>query len=264
MAIPKIIHYCWLGGKSKPESVLRCIASWKKYCPDYEVWEWNESNLDVAINPYTKQAYDAGAWGFVPDFLRLWIVYTYGGIYLDTDVQIVRSFDALLKYPAFAGFERGTSDTLGSYVNFGQGFGAEVGNEVIAAHMKIYDELLYKLADDTFNRVASPYYTTNVLENYGLNRKENRIQNLGVIVIFPDEYFCPKSFATGMVQKTINTFSIHQFDGSWYSEEEQILRKQWEKAARQDYLIHLPNRLIRRILGDEIVERLKLFLKNNK
>lgn len=261
MAIPKVIHYCWLGGNPKPESVLKCISSWKKYCPDYEIREWNEDNLNLNSNLYTKQAYEAKAWGFVPDFLRLWIIYTYGGIYLDTDVQIVKSFDELLKYPAFAGFEKGTADEQGAYINFGQGFGAEAYNIVIGSHMKIYEKLLYRLEDGTYNRVASPHYTTDVLEKYGLDRKKNEIQDLKHIIIFPDDYFCPKSFATGIVQKSSNTFSIHQFDGSWYSEDEQRERKKWEKEARRDYWVHMPNRIIRKVLGDKVVDNMKSYLK---
>ena len=261
MSIPKIIHYCWLGGNPKPESVHKCIASWQKYCPDYEIKEWNESNLDITSNDYTRQAYEAKAWGFVPDYLRLWIVYTHGGIYLDTDVQMVRSFDPLLNEKGFAGFERDTADENGMFVNFGQGFGAEAGNPIIYEHMRLYDHLNYKNADGTFNRLASPHYTTRVLSAHGMDRKRNAPQKLDHITIYSDDYFCPKSFATGMVKKSGNTYSIHQFDGSWYSEEEQIMRAQWEKDAKKDYWIHLPNRVLMKILGDKQYERLKRFLK---
>lgn len=260
MSIPKIIHYCWLGGSQKPESVLKCIESWKKYCSDYEIREWNESNLNIAINDYTRQAYEAKAWGFVPDYLRLWIVYNYGGIYLDTDVQIIKSFDPLLSFPAFCGFERGTNDVDGYYVNFGQGFGAESHNEAILQHMEIYHDLLYKNLDGSFNRIASPHYTTDVLVKQGLSRKHNSYQKLENIIVFSDDYFCPKSFATGIVKISSNTYSIHQFDGSWYSEEEQLQRRQWEKAARRDYFLHTPNRLARKILGEAAVNRLKKLL----
>ena len=92
MSIPKIIHYCWVGGKPKPQSVLYCIESWKRCCPDYEIREWNESNYDFTKNEYMRQAYEAKKWGFVPDYARLDIVYEYGGIYLDTDVEMLRSF----------------------------------------------------------------------------------------------------------------------------------------------------------------------------
>lgn len=259
MSIPKIIHYCWLGGNPKPESVLRCIESWRKYCPEYEIMEWNESNLDISMNEYTRQAYEAKAWGFVPDYLRLWIVYTCGGVYLDTDVQIIRSFDPLLKEKGFAGFERGTADTDGAYVNFGQGFGAEAGNPVILEHMKLYEDLCFRNADGTFNRLASPHYTTDVLVGRGLDRKRNTIQILPNFTVYPDDRFCPKSFATGLVQKTKETYSIHQFDGSWYSQQEQDLRQQWERDARKDYWLHLPHRLGRKLLGDDFYEKLKRF-----
>ena len=261
MAIPKIIHYCWLGGNPKPESVLRCIDSWRKFCPDYEIREWNESNLDISSNLYTRQAYEAKAWGFVPDYLRLWIVYTHGGIYLDTDVQMVRSFDPLLKEKGFAGFERGTADENGSFVNFGQGFGAEAGNPIIGEHMRLYDDLQFQNPDGSYNRLASPHYTTAVLVRHGLNRKKNEVQRLDAFAVYPDDRFCPKSFATGMIRQSKDTFSIHQFDGSWYSQAEQEMRKQWEKDARRDYWLHLPHRLGRKLLGDENYEKLKRLLK---
>lgn len=261
MAIPKVIHYCWLGGNSKPESVIKCIDSWKRFCPDYEIREWNEENLDVFANSYTREAYNAKAWGFVPDYLRLWIVYNHGGIYVDTDVQIIRNFDPLLEYHAFAGFERGTENEDGYFINFGQGFGAEKYNPVIKKHMDLYNDLDFLLPDGSYNRIASPHYTTKVLQEYGLNRKDNNKQDLDKIVIFSDDYFCPKSFATGMIKKTNNTYSIHLFDGSWYSEEEQNQREIWEKDARLDYYKHIPNRCLRKLLGDNNYEYLKRLLK---
>lgn len=261
MAIPKVIHYCWLGGGNKPESVLKCIESWRLACPDYEIKEWNETNLNVNINLYTSEAYKAKAWGFVPDYLRLWIVYNNGGIYVDTDVQMLRSFDSLLEHHAFAGFEKGTGDENGLFVNFGQGFAAEKHNPVIKRHMEIYDKMNYLLPDGSYNRIASPHYTTEVLQEYGLDRTRNEYQGLNGITIFPDDYFCPKSFATGLVRKTKNTYSIHQFDGSWYSEEEQKQREQWEKDAKKDYFMHLPHIIIRKMIGNKNYEKLKNIIK---
>ena len=102
--IPKIIHYCWFGGAELPEKDRKCIESWKKFCPDYQIIEWNENNYDVTKNTYMYQAYQAKKWGFVPDYARLDIIYQHGGIYLDTDVELVKNLDSLLENDAFMGF----------------------------------------------------------------------------------------------------------------------------------------------------------------
>lgn len=253
MAIPKIIHYCWLGGNPKPESVLRCIDSWRKYCPDYEIREWNESNLDISMNNYTRQAYEAKAWGFVPDYLRLWIVYTCGGIYLDTDVQIIRNFDPLLKEKGFMGFEDD------EYVCLGMGFGAEAGNPMIKKQMQAYDDLSFYNEDGSLNRTPSPHYTTRVLRECGLKTNDGTVQYIDGCACYPPEYFCPKSFRTGMLKLTKSTYSIHQFDASWYSEEEQKQKKKYWREAQLDYWLHLPHRVGRKILGDRLYEKLKRF-----
>ena len=152
--IPKIIHYCWVGRSPKPESVLYCIESWRKYCPDYTIIEWNEDNYDFTKNKYMKQAYEKRKWGFVPDYARLDIVYNYGGIYLDTDVEIISNIDHLLDNVAFMGFEN-TGD--GKYfVNCGQGFGAVPNNEVIGLMRDNYDDLEFIKKDGTLNMLPSP------------------------------------------------------------------------------------------------------------
>ena len=251
MSIPKIIHYCWLGGNPKPDSVLRCIDSWRKYCPDYEIREWNESNLDISMNEYTRQAYEAKAWGFVPDYLRLWIVYTHGGIYLDTDVQIIRSFDPLLKEKGFAGFEDD------EHIALGLGFGAEAENPMIAKQMAVYDGLRFRNEDGSYNRTPSPQYSTELMKQLGLHPNNGSVQYIDGFACYPPEYFCPKSFQTGMMKLTKNTFSIHQFDASWYSEEEQALKKKYWRDAQIDYWLHLPHRIGRKLLGDRLYERIK-------
>ena len=118
MSIPKIIHYCWFGGKPLPNTAIKCIRSWKKHCPDYEIHCWNEKNFDINVCPYVKEAYEEKAWAFVSDYARLWIIYNYGGIYLDTDVELLKNIDNLLKYDVFMGFENK------QYVNTGVGFWA--------------------------------------------------------------------------------------------------------------------------------------------
>ena len=157
MPIPKIIHYCWVGGKPKPQSVLYCIESWKRCCPDYEIREWNESNYDFTKNEYMRQAYEAKKWGFVPDYARLDIIYEYGGIYLDTDVEMLRSPDELLGQDGFMGFEN-TGD--GEYfVNCGHGFGAVPHHEVIRKARDLYNVLSFLNEDGTPNLFTSFYNT---------------------------------------------------------------------------------------------------------
>lgn len=215
MSIPKIIHYCWVGGKPKPQSVLYCIESWKRCCPDYEIREWNESNYDFTKNEYMRQAYEAKKWGFVPDYARLDIVYEYGGIYLDTDVEMLRSFDELLEQDGFMGFEN-TGD--GEYfVNCGHGFGAVPHHEVIRTARDLYDTISFLNADGTPNLLASPHFTTQALREFGLVQ-ENRDQQLPGMTVYASDVLCPKNFRTGKIKKTPRTVSIHHFTASWVDE----------------------------------------------
>ena len=260
--IPKKIHYCWVGGNPLPESAKKCIRSWKKYCPDYEIIEWNESNYDFSAVPYMKEAFDAGKWGFVPDYARLDIIYRYGGIYLDTDVEIVRSFDSLLSLRGFAGFEDNQNVALGL------GFGAEPGNPVIRALMDSYRELHFCGSDGTLNLTPSPQLNTETLvKEFGLIRNgEYRV--LEDFTIFPPEYFCPKSFKDGIVRKTKNTYSIHHYDASWYDENQRKdLHGRWDylkavETRKQKREKKLRRRKIfggffRKLFGDERWEKIK-------
>lgn len=215
MSIPKIIHYCWVGEKPKPQSVLYCIESWKRCCPDYEIREWNESNYDFTKNEYMRQAYEAKKWGFVPDYARLDIVYEHGGIYLDTDVEMLRSFDELLGQDGFMGFEN-TGD--GEYfVNCGHGFGAVPHHEVIRTARDLYDTMSFLNADGTPNLLASPHFTTQSLREFGLVQ-ENRDQQLPGMTVYASDVLCPKNFRTGKIKKTQRTVSIHHFTASWVDE----------------------------------------------
>lgn len=259
--IPKVIHYCWFGGAPKPESVLRCIDSWKKKCPDFEIREWNEDNIDVSMNEYTRQAYEEKCWGFVPDYLRLWIIYNYGGIYLDTDVQVVKNMTPLLTNKGYAGYEADT----GKMVAFGLGFGAEAGNPLIEEHMQLYDNLQFRLPDGSLNKVASPIYSTKLLEEHGLDRGKAGIQILQDFVVYPEDYFCPKSFETGLTRRTKNTYSIHHYDASWYTEEERVAWKKGQIIRRFLVPLYKLNQIrydyMRKVLGEERYENLKKIIK---
>lgn len=224
--IPKKIHYCWVGGNPKPQSVLYCIESWKKYCPDYEIIEWNETNYDFTKNEYMRQAYEAKKWGFVPDYARLDIIYEHGGIYLDTDVEIIRSFDELLSNECFFGFED-TGD--GEYfVNCGQGFGAVAKHNVIKTARDLYDHVDFVDSNGEINLIASPYYTTKSLKNIGLVQ-ENKDQFLSGVKIYATDVLCPKNFRTGKIKTTSRTVSIHHFTASWVDEK---IKKEMEHQQK--------------------------------
>lgn len=207
--IPKVIHYCWFGGNPLPELAKRCIASWKKYCPDYEIIEWNESNYDVNKCAYMKEAYQEKVWGFVPDYARFDIIYHHGGIYLDTDVEIIRNIDELLKNCAFMGFEDE------NYVNPGLIIGGEKGNPALKSIMHWYETHHFVEESGEKNLTASPALVSALLEKMGM-RKEQTIQTLqDSLTIYPKDFFCPMNYDTGEVIITENTASIHHFAASW-------------------------------------------------
>lgn len=207
--IPKIIHYCWFGKKEKPNSVLRCISSWKKYCPDYEITEWNEDNFDVASYPYARYCYENGKWAFLSDFVRLVVIEENGGLYFDTDVEVVKSFDDLLQHDAFFGFEDS------KHVNTGEGFGAIRGHKTVTAMKNVY----LQLKPDEFGAyplIACPSLNTEALILFGLQLDGKR-QNIEGAEILPVDFLNPYDDPTGRLRKTINTHSIHWYSKSWLS-----------------------------------------------
>lgn len=218
--IPKIIHYCWFGGNPIPEFNKKCIESWKKYCPDYEIIEWNEGNIDLNSNNYMKEAYASRIWGFVPDVARLQIIYEYGGVYLDTDVELLKPLDDLLNNHAFMGIENGNTNTIA----LGLGFGAEKNDPLIKILLDDYNGRRFIKSDGTLDRTSAPMIQTAVLKKIGFNGK-NIKQTIMSAVIYPSEFFCPKSVITGFLNVTKNTYSIHHYDASWYNEEQKNYKK---------------------------------------
>lgn len=213
--IPKIIHYCWFGGTEIPEVDQKCIDSWRKYCPDYTIMRWDESNYDCTKNQYMQEAYEAKKWGFVPDFARLDIVYTHGGIYLDTDVEITRNIDDLLENSAYMGFESG-----GNAVNPGLGFGAEKGFPLLKKMMdEIYGDRRFKLGQGDYDTTPSPMLNVEFLQKYGLV-KNNRQQSVEGMTVYPSDWFCPIDYVDAVFRPTENTHTIHHFHASWLLPEE--------------------------------------------
>lgn len=202
--IPKTIHYCWFGGKPKPKLAEKCIASWKKFCPDYEIIEWNESNYDVHKNEYTSFCYDNQKWAYLSDFARLDIIAEHGGVYFDTDVELVKPIDELLQYEAFYGFE---SDDA---INTGEGFGAQKNHCTVEAMKKVYlDGSLIK--NGVIVPTGCPRLNTDALLGLGLAVNGKR-QNVAGAELLPADYMNPLESTTGRLNVTKNTISIH-----WYS-----------------------------------------------
>lgn len=259
--IPKTIHYCWFGGNPKSKLIKKCIKSWKKYCPDYEIIEWNESNFDINCCPYVKEAYEAKKWAFLTDYARLWIVYNYGGIYLDTDVELVSKLDTFLKYDGYFGFE---SD---SYVNTGLGFGAAAGNKIVKTMLDDYDGLHFLNDDGTYDLTTCPVRNTDSLMKVGLVRN-NSFQLIDNNAFFASEVFNPIDYITKKKSITNNTVSIHWYNASWQTKEQRKEHKEFLKQTRKykkielrHKLLHLPHLLLRKILGDNIYDKIKNVLK---
>lgn len=218
--IPKIIHYCWFGGKEKPEDVLKMIASWKKHCPDYEIKEWNETNFDIHLNRYTEEAYQQKKWAFVSDVARLWALVHEGGIYMDTDVEVIRPLNNLLANKAFIGFE-GTQ-WIGTNL-----MGTEPHNAFLQAFLEDYNHRNFTNPDGTLNQTTNvEEITSRFLSQHNLERNGKQ-QQAGDFTIYPTDYFSPYDYINGKVRTTANTYSIHWFSQSW------IKRSKWKTRLSQ-------------------------------
>ena len=205
--IPKIIHYCWFGKNSYPPIVRKCIASWRKFCPDYEIKLWNESNYDIYKNDYLKEAHQAKKWAFVSDYARLDIIYKEGGFYLDTDVELIRPLDELLRLDGFV-----ASDEYG--INTGVGFGAHKKHPTIKKMLDLYQHKTF-LTPRGIDTTPCTVLNTKIFLEEGY--KPNHAHPLYVenIRIFPQEYFSPIKGATSELNITPNTYAIHWSSLSW-------------------------------------------------
>lgn len=234
--IPKIIHYCWFGRGQKTEIVLKCIESWKKYLPDYEIKEWNEDNFDININTYVKQAYEAKKYAFVSDYVRLYALYNEGGIYMDTDVEVIKPLDVFLDHDAFTGYERAGLIPTGI-------IGAKPKHNWIEKNLRFYDNKKFIKEDGTYDLTTNVKYITSISKEMGFTGGSDfQIFGEGV-AIYPFDYFCAKDHFTGKVIITNNTYTIHHFAGSWHSKSMKI------------------KKFIRRMVGEEIF---KILIKIKK
>ncbi len=215
--IEKKIHYIWFGKNELPPLAKKCIESWKKYCPDYEIIEWNEDNFDVMSNIYTKEAYENKKWAFVSDYVRLYALYHVGGVYMDTDVEVIKNIDSFLENEAFSGFE--------SYDKVPTGImAAEKGNKHIKKMLEYYDDKHFVMENGELDMTTNVTTITNYFKEHNI-KLNNTYQNCDGFVFYPSDYFCPKDPSTKKLNMTKNTATIHHFDGSWIPKGKKIKYK---------------------------------------
>lgn len=206
--IPRIIHYCWFGRGQMPELALKCIESWHRLLPDYEYKLWNEENFDITSVPYVKEAYESRKYAFVTDYVRLYALYTQGGIYMDTDVEVLKPYDDLLSLPGFTGYEGSkylppVTGTMAS----------EAGNEWVKEQLESYTDAHFIKPDGTLDTTTNTVRISNIMKRGGFvsDGKKSVYKDM---FIFPVDYFCPRQ-TTGEILISENTYCDHHFMGSW-------------------------------------------------
>ena len=231
MRIPKVIYYCWFGKGKMPALSVKCIASWKKFCPEYKIVCINEENFDINQNKYAREAYDAGMWAFASDYARLKVLYDEGGIYLDTDVELIKPLDDLIGENGYMGFDEN------GMISTGLGFACEKGNELVKALLGDYADISFIRPDGTYDLTPCPDRNTQTLAELGMDIN-NKDQIFMGIRMLPEDYLCPMKYYTGRKHITKNTYSIHHFCASWTS-----------PAAKR-------TTFIKRIIGVKLYEKL--------
>lgn len=204
--IPKIIHYCWFGGKPKPQLVQKCIASWEKFCPDYKIIEWNEQNFDIRSFAFAEEAYQAKKWAFVADCARAAVLLNEGGVYLDTDMELLQPLDPLLDYPFFAGFE--AKDSIGTGI-----IGCSKGNEVIKAYLEYYKDKHF-CGIESVELATSPIVLTETLKERGFKLNGKRQFNSNGLLCKKTAFF-PTGLDWVFDKYGPKTISVHHFLDSW-------------------------------------------------
>ena len=249
LIIPKIIHYCWFGGNPLPELAQKCIKSWEKYCSNYEIKRWDESNFDFNCCEYVREAYEEKMWAFVSDYARFKILYENGGVYLDTDVELIKPIDDIVEKGPFLGLEE--SDETNIALATGLGFAANAGFDLLKEVLDDYHQSHFeKDKDGTYQTVVAR--VTKIVLKHG-NIYPDRITEVAGITIYPPEFFCPMSYYMNKINVTENTRSIHHYMASWTAPEVREIFK------IKKYLSNKSG--IRKVMGDAMIYILKIIYK---
>ena len=239
-----------------PQLAEKCIRSWKRFCKGYELVEWNEKTFDINEAPeYVKQAYTAKKWAFVTDYVRLYALYTCGGIYMDTDVEVVKPLDQFLQLSGFSGFEQETLVPTGIMA-------AEKGHTLVGEWLEEYDSKSFLLPDGSLNQETNVVAITRKMKELGL-RLNNSLQTVCQFTFYPKDFFCPKSYADLKIYRTRNTHTIHHFAGSWLTEEEREAHRKNAKALRRKKRRRRAKDLVKKIIGEKMYNRIKARVKKN-
>lgn len=256
MSIPKIIHYCWFGRNPKPKLAEKCIKSWQKFCPDYEIMEWNEDNFDVSSAPeYVQQAYEVGRWAFVTDYVRLKAMLQYGGIYMDTDVEVIKPLDKYLQHRAFAGFETPGRVQTGLLA-------CEKGFPLFREFISYYDTASFFRQDGTHDTTTNVEILTEICVCHGL-KLDGSYQEVDGFAVYPTEVFCPVDYDTEKLHKTRKTVVIHWFAASWHTEEEERILREEKLRQKRERNSNLRVAVGHKLLGEKGYEKLKALIKRN-
>ncbi len=238
--IPKVIHYCWFGGNPLPPLAIKCIKSWKKYLPDYEIKEWNEDNFPLEDYIFAKEALENRKFAFVSDVARLHALKYEGGIYMDTDVEVLKPLDDLLGHNAFSGFENDDFVPTGIMAS-------EKGSRWATELLDYYNEKPFVNSDGTLETTSNTYIITQMMKEKGFVMNNTFQEIEGYVTFYPNDYFCPKSYKTGAIELTENSYCIHHFAKSWIPKD-----KRWRNILKMKMM---------NIFGPTAIQRLINIIK---